>query len=580
MPFFITTSPQRELKSAEFADCSTSAIHGTHAAQQSATARYRSTHACWHSSAADASSGGVCIFVANEVLATTSARHYILVLGRAHAVLLRFLDGTGLALCNIHNEKLLRHQICGIHEFLDRHFDEFYNFGSLFIIGGDMNFHPPGEDGHTHTHINASGAAHTRLNTNEQRRWRPLLRRFAPISPPTFTRVATATAGDDTHDAIATGSTIDYALTSAPSAILTHLRVTVECKAFSTHSLALSDHTPVVTTIRAPRKTRQGHTPIPLWIARHPIFAAVASARMQHIDPDRLDPRDADRRTVQALHHAARVTFRRCANRTVTDPIQKLSFAMALTRALARGNGSAAARLLSTLPSFRQAVAERSDGGVRVTDAALLDQLLAATVREADAVHKDSSRPTTSTTRPDRAATQRQLTHWQALWLPFGRRAVLSKVLPDPTATDVSDLDERPDFRRHDDLATNPTPVASCRAPANNDRRHRTRHRAQRPCDSHRRDSDAQPDDDATTNATTTAPDAVTRSRQRPRTGNVTTHPRCPQGPLASDATRADAPTACADQPRLRDTPPPPSATTTPQTGELRGVQAHSLEER
>lgn len=168
---------------------------------------------------------------------------------------------------------------------------------------------------------------------------------------------------------------------------------------------------------------------------------------MHDIDPDQLDPRDAIRRTVQALHQAARITMRRCANRVVTDPVQRLTFAMALTRALSRGNHEAAARLLPSLPLFRQAVTVQQNGHAQVTDATLLDRLLADVVRDADAVHKDSNDTTPPAAyRHARVATQRQLTRWQALWLPFGRRVVLSKVPPDPTATGDSDSEAPADI--------------------------------------------------------------------------------------------------------------------------------------
>lgn len=307
-----------------------------------------------------------------------------------------------------------------------------------------MNFHPPGMDGSTH--LATSGEAHTRLNTGEQRRWRPLLQRLSPIPPTTHTRVATAVT-DGTTTAI--GSTIDYFLTPAPSTVLAHLHITVDRKPFNTHTTTLSDHTPVVTTIRFPRTTRRGLTPIPLWVAKHPIFAAVASARMQDIDPDQPDPLDATRRTVQALHHAAKVTLRRCASRVVTDPVQKLTLAMALTRALTRGNHTAAARILLALPLFRQAVAVHQNGLTQVTDTAPLDRLLADVVRDADAAHKDLNDKTPPEAHKHARATQRQLTRWQALWLPFGRRVVLSKVLPDPTATDDSDRDAPLDTGSH-----------------------------------------------------------------------------------------------------------------------------------
>lgn len=79
--------------------------HGGDAALRAALHRYRSTHTDWHSSAADPSTGGVCIFVATEVVASATPQHLIIIPGRAHTLLLRFCGGAGLAPCNIHNEK-------------------------------------------------------------------------------------------------------------------------------------------------------------------------------------------------------------------------------------------------------------------------------------------------------------------------------------------------------------------------------------------------------------------------------------------------------------------------------------------
>lgn len=178
--------------------------HGTDAAFRAALHRYRSPHIGWHTASADSSTGGVCILVANEVLATATVPRIVLILGRAHALLLEYRDGTSLALCNVHNEKLRRYQVSLIAHFVEQNHDKFSALGSLFMLDGDMNFHPPGTDGSTH--ITRSGEAHTRLNASEQRRWRPLFQRFSPIPPPTYTRIATAASTDFTT---AVGSTID-----------------------------------------------------------------------------------------------------------------------------------------------------------------------------------------------------------------------------------------------------------------------------------------------------------------------------------------------------------------------------------
>jgi hypothetical protein len=273
--------------------------------------------------------GGGTLFAIRRVFASqfTLIEHSTLVPGRVHAVVLGAASGQQLIFVNLHISPSLGHSdtkalFVRISNFICR----YSPLAAVFIMG-DFNFLEV-DDARYH----ASTGKFTRDSNTLPLMFQNTFPEFTELAQPDFTR-----AGAARDIGLEVFSRIDRVYCNIPPSQLLDCVLAAGVWATATSIFKISDHRPVVVTIRPKNLWGNRPTVIPKWIACHARFAGEANAVL--IDnPLGTHPGENLAHLKEVLHMAAINVKRFVRDKPAETLDEKLHWAISFVRAIRVGD--------------------------------------------------------------------------------------------------------------------------------------------------------------------------------------------------------------------------------------------------
>ena len=408
-------------------------VHGTTQQQEIFMHEFTPSHHVQCSGHSNPHAGGVALLIA-RTLPTPSFRE--LVPGRALAAEVADSAGVLSIFLTIHNFDLTAEHRSSLQEYIAsarvRAGNSGQGKGAVWILG-DFNFLPRYE-------VTTKFSPETGMQQVERKKdrqlWDRILNGTTELQQPEDTRAAWRAHGDEKGYISAR---LDRCYTTLPgwALIQTDIQGKTVCQVLQARERVGSDHVPVTFVVQSKQPRRTRDKPIPLWIARHPMFERILPEYLAAADLERRHIVDRWLLTKRIMRQVSKVVAKASLSAKASTTEQKAQVVLQAARAAWHLTHRRFASLVHTLPELARFAVEGIHGEYELIDTEGFSEFAAGIMRTKvqDDIEREQESINAVTARADRPpprAMERSLSRfrrWAKLWQACDRRLQLQGVI-------------------------------------------------------------------------------------------------------------------------------------------------------
>ena len=389
--------------------------------------RYRHTHTAHFSPHPNPQAGGLITFISNRTSLNSRVDPVVIIApGRITKTTIHNETDT-LHIYNIHNYDISHPQFTTLRRSVDA---DKSNTNVAYrrhvtCLGGDFNFHAPGEAAIL---IGTDAGLHELpVQPNQKtdaKKWAPILQGLTELAQHDYTRIGA-------HGTCpASLSRLDRIYISLPPSALMQLTLTsgIVSPATNMNARELSDHATAYACLTQRCPMPRHLRPIPSWLAKSKTYAKCLANLQQHAKLDLLLPIERWQAHKSIIRQASNIALKALTSKPADTPELKLQALSTAARTIWRDEARMVKRTLTALPELQDNLHVDSHGHVALRDPAAYQRLfqLAMTthLEERGKQISESNR-----TRKHKSSQCIQNTRWKTLWSQIDPRMQLAGII-------------------------------------------------------------------------------------------------------------------------------------------------------